>query len=427
MRIVLVAPVFLMALQAATEAPTFYKEVLPILQKNCQGCHRPGEAAPMSFLSYESTRPWAAAIREAVRTQKMPPWGADPAHGTFANDPRLSEADKTTLSAWVEAKAPAGDPKQAPKPVRFVEGWNIGQPDLVFAMPQKYEVPAEGTLEYTRFIIPLNLKEDTWVSAAEVRPGNRAVVHHVIAYLREPGSTWLAGAPIGQPVPKRVPGQKSNDGGERDSLAGYAPGVPQLPATPGQARLVKAGSDLVLEMHYTTNGKPATDLTKVGIILAKETPRERVGAFGAANTRFVIPAGADSHEVKSKYVVPNEMTLTQLTPHMHLRGKDFEYVAKYPSGESEVLLKVPRYDFSWQHTYVLAKPKVLPANTVIECTAHFDNSVNNKFNPDPKSEVKWGDQSWEEMMIGFGGVVYDSKKTPKEVFERPKTEAKKSE
>jgi len=395
--LVFIAPL----LSAAPNSPTFYKDVLPILQSKCQGCHRPGEAAPMSFLTYEATRPFAAAIRQAVITKKMPPWGADPAHGKFSNDPTLSDAEKNTLLAWIDAKAPAGNRQDAPEPRKFVEGWNIGQPDMVVAMPKAYDVPATGAIEYTRFILPLNFTEDRWVSAAEVRPGNRAIVHHVIAYLREPGSSWLKGAPIGEPVVKAA----KSDGGPRSSLGGYAPGVPQRPGTPGRALRVKAGSEVVLEMHYTTNGKPATDLTKVGIIFAKEPPSEIIGGFSAANLKFVIPAAAEAHEVQSKWTAPREVKLTGLTPHMHLRGKDFQYVAKYPTGESEVLLHVPRYDFNWQHTYVLAQPKVIPAGTVIECTAHFDNSPNNKFNPDPKAEVKWGDQSWEEMMIGFGGYV----------------------
>jgi len=374
----------------------------------------------MSFMTYESTRPWAAAIREAVRTKKMPPWGADPSHGMFLNDPTLTSAELQALTAWAEAKAPAGDPRDAPKPVAFVEGWNIGQPDAVYQLPAAYEVPAEGTIEYTRFIIPLSFTEDRWVAATEIRPGNRAVVHHVIAYIREPGSKWLQGAPVLQPVPRRIPGQKEKDGGERSLMGGYAPGIPQRPPVPGRALLVKAGSDLVLEMHYTTNGKPAADLTKLGIIFAKEPPKERNTIIGAANGKFVIPPGAENYQVESKYEVPNEMTLVAMTPHMHLRGKDFEYRAKYPSGETEVLLKVPRYDFNWQHTYELAQPKLLPAGTVIECTAHFDNSGNNQFNPDPKAEVRWGDQSWEEMMVGFLGVVYDPKRDPAEVFRKPK-------
>jgi hypothetical protein len=391
-------------LSAAPAKPTFYKDVLPILQTRCQGCHRPGEAAPMSLLTYEQTRPLAAAIRQSITTGQMPPWSADPKHGKFANDPTLTAAEKATLLAWVDAKAPAGDPKHAPKPRHFVEGWNIGEPDMVVAMPKAYQIPASGTLEYTRFILPLNFTEDRWVRAAEVRPGNRAVVHHVIAYLREPGSTWLKGAPIGEPVVKVA----KSDAGPRGSLAGYAPGVPQLPGKEGRALRVKAGSEIVLEMHYTTNGKPATDLTKVGIVFAKEPPTEMIGGFSAGEGKFVIPPGAPAHEVRSKWTFNRDVKLVQLTPHMHLRGKDFQYVAKYPTGESEVLLNVPRYDFNWQHTYVLAEPKTLPKGTVIECIAHFDNSPNNKFNPDPKAEVRWGDQSWEEMMIGFGTFVTEA-------------------
>ncbi len=355
----------------------------------------------MSFLTYEGTRPWAAAIRESVLSKKMPPWGADSAHGEFQNDPTLSEAQRQTLATWAAAKAPAGRPQDAPAPRHWVEGWNIGQPDLVVAMPKPYEVPATGTIEYTRFILPLNFTEDKWVAAAEVRPGNRTVVHHVIAYLREPGSKWLEGAPLNAPVVKVA----KSDSGPRGQLAGYAPGVPQSPPTPGRALLVKAGSEVVLEMHYTTNGQAATDHTKVGLIFAKEPPTERIGGFAASNGRFVIPPGAGHHEVRSQFTVREAVTLTNLTPHMHLRGKSFEYLAKYPSGEQEVLLKVPAYDFNWQHTYVLTQPKLLPAGTVIECIAYFDNSPNNKFNPDPSKEVKWGDQSWEEMMIGFGQTV----------------------
>ncbi len=401
-----------MILGAAPARPTFYKDVLPVLQSKCQGCHRPGEAAPMSFLTYEGTRPYAAAIRQAVLSKKMPPWGADGVHGKFQNDPRLTEDEKSTLLAWVAAKAPAGDPKQAPAARQFVEGWNVGQPDLVVAMPKAYEVPAKGTVEYTRFILPLNFTEDRWISTAEVRPGNRAVVHHVIAYVRDPKSKWLRAEPMNQPIVKVA----KSDGGARYWLAAYAPGVPAIPGTPGRALRIKAGSDLVFEMHYTTNGEPATDLTKVGIVFAKEPPKEVMATIGVDNHEFAIPPGADSHEVKARWEVPNEMTLVNLTPHMHLRGKDFRYEATYPTGETEVLLNVPRYDFNWQHTYVLAQPKVLPAGTVINVIAHFDNSPNNKFNPDPKAEVRYGDQSWEEMMIGFGTVVWDAKDVDKNMF-----------
>jgi hypothetical protein len=412
MRRLILTAVFAAALSPAANVPTFYKDVLPVLQSRCQGCHRPGDAAPMSFMTYESTRPWAAAIRDAVASKRMPPWGADAAHGKFANDPALSEGERTAILNWVAAKAPAGNPKDAPKPRVFVEGWNIGQPDMVVAMAKEHAVPASGTIEYTRFILPLGFTEDRWVEAAEIRPGNRAVVHHVIAFIREPGSKWLKDAPIGEAIVK-VHGQ---DDGSRGWLAGFAPGVPQIPGIPGRAKRIKAGSEIVLEMHYTTNGKPATDLTKVGIIFAKQPPKEAIGLLSVGTSKFVIPPGAPNHEVVAKWEVPNAMTLTELTPHMHVRGKDFEYTATYPTGESEILLRVPRYDFNWQHTYVLAQPKLLPAGTVITAKAHFDNSPNNKFNPDPTQEVRYGDQSWEEMMIGFGALVYDADKSEREMY-----------
>ena len=326
----------------------------------------------------------------------MPAWGADASHGKFGNDPALSAAEKQTLVDWADAKAPAGKAKDAPAAVKFIEGWNIGQ---------MYEIPTSGTLEYTRYTLPLNFKEDRWVAAAEIRPGNRTVVHHVIAYLREPGSKWLEGAPAGEPIVKI----KASDGGPRSQLVGYAPGVPARPETPGRAILVKAGSDVVLEMHYTPNGKAAADLTKAGIIFAKEPPVERLAGFSAGNHRVVIPPGDGAYEVRAAMKMPREARLVNLTPHMHLRRKDFEYIAKYPAGEKEVLLRVPRYDFNWQHTYELAEPKVLPAGTVIECIAHFDNSPDNAANPDAKAEVRWGDQSWEEMMIGFGALAVDAK------------------
>jgi len=376
----------------------------------------------MSFLTYESTRPWAAAIREAVRTSKMPPWGADPAHGKFSNDPTLTAAERETLSSWVQAKAPAGNPKDAPAPVKWVDGWNIGEPDLVFSMLKPYEVPATGTIDYTRFVIPLKFPEDRWVTAAEVRPGNRAVVHHVIAFVRPADSQWLRNSAPGEPIVKV---EKSDDG-SRTFLVGYAPGVPTIPEVPGRAMRIKAGSDIVLEMHYTPSGKAATDLTKVGLVFAKEPPKEAQTILAAINRKFAIPPGDPNYEVKSSWKVPTNMTLVNLAPHMHLRGKDFEYVATYPTGEKEVLLRVPRYDFNWQHLYVLAQPKVLPAGTVIECTAHYDNSPNNKFNPDPTKEVRWGDQSWDEMIAGFMTVVYDARKSESEVFPPPKKAEKRA-
>ena len=379
---------------------TFHRDVEPILQKNCQGCHRPGEAAPFSLLSYAEARPWAKAIRESVRLKRMPPWFADPHVGKFANDRSLAQTDIDTLVKWADTGAPAGNPKDAPAPREFYTGWNIPQPDLVLEMPKAYKVPVKGTIEYTYYVIPTGFTEDRWVRFAEIRPGNRKVVHHVIAFIREPGSKWLSKATPGEPyVP--VKGASDDDGGPRQWLVGYAPGTIPDMLQPGQARLIKARSDIILEVHYTASGEEQTDLTKVGIAYATEPPKQRVVMLAATTKKFVIPPGADNHQVKAEITLHEDTTISALTPHMHLRGKAFEFRAIYPTGETEELLRVPRYNFNWQLSYEPAKPLMLPKGSRIECTAWYDNSPNNPHNPDPKSEVRYGDQSWEEMMFGF--------------------------
>jgi hypothetical protein len=382
---------------------TFSKDVAPILVKNCQGCHRPGETAPMSLLTYQEARPWAKAIREAVVLRRMPPWYADSHFGKFSNDRSLSQSEIDTLVAWADNGAVEGDPKLAPKPAQFVDGWNIGTPDLVLEMAKDYQVPAAGTIKYEYFTIPTQFTEDKWVKMAEVRPGNRALVHHVIAYVKEP----------------KKPGETKKE--EREFLVGFAPGsVPEIMG-PGRAKLIKAGSEIVFQVHYTANGTAGVDRSKVGLIFAKEPPRERVVTLAAGNNKFVIPAGEANHEVESKFTLRSEATLTTLFPHMHLRGKDFEYRLTLPNGEKRTLLKVPGYSFSWQLSYDLAEPMQLPKGTVIECTAHFDNSANNKYNPDSTKEVRHGDQSWEEMMIGFFNVAFDANADPKTLFSEKKS------
>jgi hypothetical protein len=402
-----------------TQQVTFHRDVEPILQKNCQGCHRPGEAAPVSFMTYEEARPWAKAIRESVRLKRMPPWFADPHVGNFVNDRSLSQTDIDTLSKWANSGAPEGDPKDAPAPKKFVTGWNIGEPDLVIEMPQSYTVPAKGTIEYTYYVLPTRFTEDKWVQLAEIRPGNRKVVHHVIAFIREPGSKWLSEAVPGMPyIPK-----KGGSGGSDGWLAGYAPGTVPDMLKPGQARLIKAGSDIVFQMHYTTNGSEETDRTKVGIVFAKEPPKERVATLFAMNNKFVIPPGADNHKVEAQITFQKDTTITSLFPHMHLRGKAFEYRVVYPTGETQELLRVPRYDFNWQLTYEPEKPIVIPKGSRLECTAWFDNSPNNPHNPDPTSEVRYGDQSWEEMMFGFFNATLDPAMKPADLLGEKKKPA----
>lgn len=410
---------------------TFYKEVLPVLQKNCQGCHRPGEAAPMSLLTYESSRPWAKAIKASVASRKMPPWHADPAHGKFLNDRRLSEQDVQTLVAWADTGAKAGNPKDAPKPLQFTEGWEIGKPDLVLEMPSAFEVPASGTIDYQYVAIPTNFKEDKWVQIAEARPDDREHVHHIIAFIREPGSPYMKDLPEGVPMTakqiyeiakKNMPAGSRVSGdnnGFADMLVGYAPGTPAVSFKPGQAKLVKAGSHLVLQMHYTANGKAGRDKSRIGLIFSKVPVQERVISLASGNNKFEIPPQDANYRVDSTFTLQEKATLIGLLPHMHLRGKSFLYTAVYPTGEKEILLSVPKYDFNWQNWYELASPKVLPAGTRIDCVAHFDNSPNNPANPDPSKKVHFGEQSWDEMMLGFFDVAISTDVQPADVM-RPK-------
>jgi hypothetical protein len=402
-----------------TDAPavTFTKDVAPILQKNCQGCHRPGEAGPFSLLTYEEARPWAKAMKEAVLLKKMPPWFADPHYGKFSNDRSLAQKDIDTLAAWADAGAPRGDPKDLPAPVNFVEGWSIPKPDIIFEFPQAFQIPASGTIEYQKVIIPTGFTEDKWVQFAEARPGDRARVHHMILYIREPESHWLRGEKPG--VFFVAP--KTTDAADpsplpSDFLVGYAPGQPAVALEPGQAKLIKAGSDVVLEIHYTTNGKASTDRSKFGLVVAKEPPKERVLTLSASNGKFKIPPGDPNYRVDAEFTMGTTVTLSSLHPHMHGRGKDFEYRVVYPTGESETLLRVPRYDWHWQLWYDLAKPILLPKGTKIECTAHFDNSANNPDNADPTKEVIWGDQSWDEMMVGFFDLTFDANMPVRDIF-----------
>ena len=424
---------FAFAATAATNPlpVTFTKDVAPVLQKNCQACHRPGEAAPFSMLTYEQARPWAKAMKEAVLLKKMPPWFADPHFGKFANDKSLSQKEIDTIVAWADAGAPEGDLKDLPAPVSFTEGWQIPKPDVVFELPNAVNVPASGTIEYQYVIVPTGFTTDRWVRFAEARPGNRALVHHNIAFIREPGSKWMKDATPGVPfVPEKRKKDKKDEGDDDggafsgDAIAGYAPGMYPMRLEPGQAKLIRAGSDIVFQLHYTANGKAGTDRSKVGLVYATEPPKERVFTLGAVNGKFKIPAGDANYQVESEFEMGTQVKLVSMQPHMHLRGKDFEYRVVYPTGEAETLLKVPNYSFSWQLYYQPVKQLVLPKGTKIECTAHYDNSPNNPNNPDATKEVSWGDQSWDEMMIGFFDVAFDANMELKHLFPEQKDEKK---
>jgi hypothetical protein len=389
-------------------AVSFSRDVAPILRQNCQACHRPGEAAPFSLLTYQQARPWAKAMKEAVLLKKMPPWFADPHYGKFSNDRSLSQHDIDTLIAWADAGAPEGDPRDLPLQPAYVQGWAIPAPDIVFEFPRTFQIPATGTLEYQKVIVPSGFTEDKWVQFAEARPDDRAHVHHMILFVREPGSHWLRGQPAGVffVAPKVTGDDTDTSALPSDFLVGYAPGQPPEILPPGQGKLVKAGSDFVLEIHYTTNGKPGADRSKFGLVFAKERPQTRVLTLSATNGKFRIPPGDPNYRVDAAFEVGADVKLAGLHPHMHGRGKDFEYRIVYPSGQSQTILRVPRYDWHWQLWYSLASPIALPKGARIECIAHFDNSPNNPDNQDPKKEVTWGDQSWDEMMVGFFNLEF---------------------
>jgi hypothetical protein len=365
---------------------TFTKDVAPIFYKNCTGCHRPGEIAPMSLLTYNDARPWAKSIREKVANRDMPPWHADPKYGEWRNDRRISQEAINTILAWVNNGAKEGDPKDLPPMPEYTPGWRIGKPDQTFSAPEQ-SVPAEGVVDYQYLSVPTNFKEDRWITSAEIRSSANAVVHHVIVFVQEPGAT------------SRLQGKL---------LVGVAPGEDPAVFRAGFGRKIPAGSNLLFQIHYTPNGTAMKDVTTVGLIYAKTPVEHTVVTRPVLQTAFEIPAGHPNYEVKSSFTFNQSAQLYSFMPHMHLRGKDFEYKAVFPDGTSKILLSVPRYDFSWQTYYVLKDPIAVPKGTRIECVAHFDNSTNNKYNPDPAKTVKWGDQTWEEMMIGWMSFVYDS-------------------
>jgi hypothetical protein len=396
-----VSALFLFAMFAVTQSDasagskkevTFTKDIAPIFYKNCSECHRPGEIAPFSLMTYKEARPWGKAIREKVAEGTMPPWHADPAHGKFKNDRRLSPREKEAILSWVDGGMKEGAARDLPPAPKFAAGWNIGAPDVVLTA-REYDVPAEGTINYQYFLIPTNFKEDKWIQAAEIRPGNRNVVHHVIAFVAEVGEMARGKGPL------------SRDGIQ--GLVGFAPGEAAINLPEGQGKLVKAGSILVLQVHYPTNGTAQKDKTSVGLIFSKKPVQKVLAGGSAMNRSFVIPAGEGNHQVVSRYTFRQDSHITDLMPHMHLRGKDFQYKLIYPDGTSKILLSVPKWDFNWQTRYELAEPIAAPKGSRVECLAHFDNSTANKWNPDATKNVRWGQQTWEEMMIGFIGFTLD--------------------
>ena len=412
---------FLTARTPQPSTPAFYRDVLPILQQHCQSCHRQGEIAPEPFVTYEQTRPFASAIRHVVASRKMPPWFADPCCGRFANDPSLTPQQIATLSTWAEGGAPAGNPHDGTPPPRWIQGWNIPQPDAVVRMPKPVPIPARGGVEYTYEIVPTGFTRDTWVQMSEVRPSARDHVHHAVVYIRPPHSEWLQHAPVGVPfTASTLTDPEDRRGAEfttADLLLVYAPGSSPDRWPAGLAKLIPAGSDLVFQMHYTTNGHAAVDRTSIGLVFAKQPPRQRVLTLQLNRHGLMIPPHADNFQVEVQGTLPNDCTLLSFFPHMHLRGKRFEYNLIHPGGQVETLLKV-NWDFYWQLSYRLAQPRFLKAGSKLQAVAWYDNSASNPHNPDPNATVVWGEQTWNEMMVGFFDVAVPASMTKKQFFSR---------
>jgi len=420
-----------------SSGPTYSRDVAPILYRNCTNCHRPGEIAPMSLLTYKDARPWAKSIGARVAAGTMPPWHADPATGEFLNDRRLSAVEKETLVQWVAAGAPEGDPADLPAPPRYVEGWMIGQPDAILPMQEDYPIPASGTVAYQYFEVPTNFTEDKWIKAFEVRPGNRAVVHHVIVYARAPAPATppqpaappqpgarrpvplftfadnITEIPAGQTGGPALPPDQRKPRGPNDrpaprvlgpSIGGYVPGTATRVYRPGTAARLVAGSTLIFQMHYTTTGQATTDRTSIGLIFSDTPPETELRGTALINGKLHIPAGDPDYRVDAEMTFNRDVTLWGMLPHTHVRGKRWSYEVTFPDGRKQTILSVPNYDFDWQTDYNFKEPLKLPQGTRLHATAWYDNSSRNKSNPDPKQDVWWGDQTYEEMM--FTGLTY---------------------
>jgi mono/diheme cytochrome c family protein len=403
----------------AGDVPTFNKDVAPIFYKKCVSCHRPGDIGPMSLLTWANARPYVRAIRTRVTAGTMPPWHADGPEGTFTNDRRLTEAERATVLKWAENGAPKGNDADLVPPPAFVQGWSIGKPDVVLSMDQEFEVKASGEIAYQYFEIPTNFTEDKWVQAIELRPGALSVVHHILAFSRDPAATSRPTPAFTQklvgPVapPRGGRGQNQSDperpaGSPRPNagmlIATTAPGTNAQVFAPGRALLIKAGSIVTFQVHYTARGEAVKDRSSIGFVFAKQPPAQEVRAGAFVNAVFAIPAGATNHKVDSAIEFTQDAQILALFPHTHLRGKKWEYRMVYPDGRSEVVLSVPKYDFNWQTYYEFARPLAAPKGSRLEASAWYDNSAANKANPDPKIEVRWGEQTWEEMQ--YSGITY---------------------
>ena len=369
-------------------AVTYSNQIARILQKNCVECHRPGEIAPFSLNDYQEVAGWADTIVEITQARQMPPWHASPEFGHFANERRLTDEELDLLQQWAAAGAPEGNPADLPAPPTFTEGWQLPrEPDhVVWMSNEPFHVPMEGTVKYQYFSVDSGLTEDKWITAAEIIPGNRSLVHHVIVFIS-------------------TDGQVKDE--EKQMLTAFVPGLRIAAYPKGMAKRVPAGAKFVFQMHYTPNGTAGEDRTKVGLVFADPAEvTHEIRTAVTVNQRFKIEPELDNQAFQSNVITtPADLQLLSLSPHMHLRGKSFRYELTLPDGTKETLLDVPHYDFNWQTAYRLPEPRLIPRGSRIQSFATFDNSANNVANPDPSKTVKWGDQSWEEMLLGYFDVA----------------------
>jgi len=395
---------------------TYSNQIARIFQEHCVECHRPGRIGPFSMTDYDEVVGWGEMIREVVNENRMPPWHANPNYGQFMNDMSLTAEEKALITRWVDNGCPQGDPAELPEPRDFFEGWVIGEPDeIIYMRDEPVEVPAEGVIDYYHFVVDPGWTEDKWIMAAEAKPGSLETVHHILVIVVPPDSQrGFRGRRRGD---RDQGGGRSRRGGGiggGNLIAGYAPGMNPMLNTDGKTAMhVKAGSKLIFQLHYTPNGTPAKDLSYVGFQYADPDEVEYVArSTSVMNPFFTIPPGASNYQITAKTTFEHDTWIASMTPHMHTRGKAFRYEATYPNSETEVLLDVPRYDFNWQTTYQLEEPKLMPKGTTLLCTAVWDNSEDNLSNPDPNKQVTWGDQTWEEMMIGFYVEVFPKGEVP---------------
>jgi hypothetical protein len=353
----------------------------------------------MPLTTYREVRPWAKAIREAVQLRRMPPWFVESASVRFANDASLSDAERQAIVDWASGGASEGPPLRTPP----VSPPKQPPPDLVLRARQPFTVRPGQTVEYQYLILPVGGAEDRWVTRIEIQPSAREIVHHIVAYVREKDAEWLRAAPR-QTMHVPPPRDRTT---KADILAVYTPGARAVSLPKGMAKKLPAGAEIVLQFHYTAARHAAADRTSVALSFAREVPSQRVLTLQMGVDDLEIEPGERRHRRSVSGTLPNDALLLSLMPHMHLRGAEFAFELLGTNGRVETLLRVKPFDFHWQLTYWLAEPRLLRKGTRLRFTGTFDNSANNPRNPDATATVRWGEQSWEEMMIGFFDVAVD--------------------